>query len=74
MDQLCTLSMTATNAQTSRNGGLLGLASAAIGLGSAYIPYLDRIIPMVLTCLGDSESRIRYFGVECIVSERRTRL
>lgn len=69
MDQLCVLFTTPTNSQSTRNGGLLGLASGAIALGFDVVPYLPRIIPPILTCFQDTDSRMRYFGVECIVSK-----
>ena len=70
MDQLCVLFTTLTNSQSTRNGGLLGLASGAIALGFDVVPYLPRIIPPILTCFQDTDSRMRYFGVECIVSQQ----
>jgi hypothetical protein len=68
MDQLCVLFTTGTNSQASRNGGLLGLAAAAIALGPDFSPYLPLIVPPILSCFSDPDSRMRYFGVECIVS------
>lgn len=55
------------NTSTTRNGGLLALAGAAIALGEEIVPYFGRIIEPVLECFGDPDNRIRYFAVECVV-------
>ena len=56
------------NTSTTRNGGRLALAGAAIALGEEIVPYFERIIEPVLECFGDPDNRIRYFAVECVVS------
>ena len=49
----------------SRNGGLIALAAAAIALGSNDVPiYLDVIVPPILSCFTDPESRVRYYACE----------
>ncbi|CAJ0863537.1 8567_t:CDS:10 [Entrophospora sp. SA101] len=50
--------------QNSRNGGLIGLAAAAIALGPDVAPYLDDIATPVLHCFTDQESRVRYYACE----------
>jgi hypothetical protein len=61
------------NTSTSRNGGLLALAGAAIALGEEIVPYFGRIIEPVLECFADPDNRIRYFAVECVVRRRSSR-
>jgi hypothetical protein len=44
-----------------RKGGLIALAAAAIGLTQQHIKlYLDLLLPPVLHCFDDPESRVRY--------------
>ncbi|KAF7722117.1 hypothetical protein EC973_003697 [Apophysomyces ossiformis] len=48
-----------------RNGGLIGLAASAIALGSpAVAAYLDVIVPPILSCFSDQDSRVRYYALE----------
>lgn len=48
-----------------RNGGLIGLAAAAIALGQHEVShYLDDIVHPVLACFGDQDSRVRYYACE----------
>ncbi|KAG0180204.1 hypothetical protein DFQ28_001626 [Apophysomyces sp. BC1034] len=48
-----------------RNGGLIGLAATAIALGSpAVAVYLDVIVPPILACFDDPDSRVRYYALE----------
>lgn len=49
---------TSTNANH-RKGGLIGLAATAIGLMHDIRLYLDALLPPVLHCLDDPESRVR---------------
>ncbi|CAN0042566.1 unnamed protein product [Ectocarpus sp. 12 AP-2014] len=49
-----------------RKGGLIGLAATAIGLMSATKLYLDALLPPVLHCLDDPESRVRYYACESL--------
>jgi vacuole morphology and inheritance protein 14 len=64
IDQLVELFGTPSNALHSRNGGLIGLAAAAIALGVEISPFMDRFIEPLLRCFSDAESRIRYFACE----------
>ncbi|CAG8684513.1 17009_t:CDS:10 [Cetraspora pellucida] len=48
----------------SRNGGLIGLAAASIALGPNVAAYLDEIVPPVLACFADQDSRVRYYACE----------
>ncbi|KAJ3415398.1 hypothetical protein HDV05_004992 [Chytridiales sp. JEL 0842] len=48
-----------------RNGGLIALAAASIALGPVeVVDYLDVIIPPILACFGDPESKVRYYACE----------
>lgn len=50
----------------SRKGGLIGLAAVAIGLGKEIGKYLDDLIPPVLNCFGEPDSRVRYHACESL--------
>ncbi|PWN86574.1 ARM repeat-containing protein, partial [Acaromyces ingoldii] len=47
-----------------RNGALIGLAGVAIALGIEIAPYLQTIVPPILVCFADPDSKIRYFACE----------
>lgn len=48
-----------------RNGGLIALAAAAIALGTAELArHLDAIVPPILSCFTDQDSRVRYYACE----------
>ena len=47
-----------------RKGGLIGLAAAAIGLMPDVDKYLNLLIPPVLECFEDPESRVCYYACE----------
>nr|ODN99803.1 vacuole morphology and inheritance protein 14 [Cryptococcus depauperatus CBS 7855] len=64
IDQLCGMLSSNNGALHTRNGGLIGLAATAIALGQDVAPYLGRIIPNVLACFQDPESRLRYHACE----------
>lgn len=50
-----------------RKGGLHGLAAAAIGLMAHRIKdYLPLLLPPVLHCFDDHESRVRYYACESL--------
>lgn len=65
IDQLCGM-FAPTNAMHTRNGGLIGLAATAIALGQDVAPFLPVIIPPVLACFQDTESRVRYHACESL--------
>ncbi|TPX42728.1 hypothetical protein SeLEV6574_g05444 [Synchytrium endobioticum] len=49
----------------SRNGGLIALAAVAIALGPEWVvQYLDFIVPPILNCFTDQDSRVRYYACE----------
>ena len=56
---------TSTNANH-RKGGLIGLAATSIGLMSDIRLYLDALLPPVLHCFDDPESRVRYYSCESL--------
>ncbi|KAG8757376.1 hypothetical protein FRC11_004590 [Ceratobasidium sp. 423] len=64
IDQLIDLFSSTTNQLHARNGGLIGLAAAAIALGVEVAIYMDKFIGPLLRCFDDSESRVRYFACE----------
>jgi len=49
-----------------RKGGLVGLAATAIGLHSATSNFLHVLLPPVLHCFDDPESRVRYYACESL--------
>ncbi|CAK7274343.1 hypothetical protein SEPCBS119000_006120 [Sporothrix epigloea] len=65
LDQLCNEYAYAVH-QHSRNGGLIGLAAAAIALGSLLPRYLETIVPPVLACFVDQDPRVRYYACEAM--------
>lgn len=49
-----------------RKGGLVGLAATAIGLMQNSRNYLHVLLPPVLHCFDDPESRVRYYACESL--------
>ena len=49
-----------------RKGGVIGLAGCAIGLGAAVDKFLNHLIPPVLECFDDPESRVCYYACESL--------
>lgn len=49
-----------------RKGGLIGMAAAAIGLVEDTRQHLEVMLPPVLHCFDDSESRVRYYACESL--------
>ncbi|ORY38787.1 ARM repeat-containing protein [Rhizoclosmatium globosum] len=48
-----------------RNGGLIALAAVAIALGSqALKPRLAQVVPPILACFADPDTRVRYYACE----------
>ncbi|KAF9401619.1 PtdIns(3,5)P(2) sythesis regulation factor [Mortierella sp. AD011] len=47
-----------------RNGGLIGLAATSISLAGTVSTYLESIVPPVLMCFSDLDSRVRYYACE----------
>ncbi|KAF9586285.1 hypothetical protein BGW38_007416 [Lunasporangiospora selenospora] len=47
-----------------RNGGLIGLAATSISLAGSVSVYLESIVPPVLMCFSDQDSRVRYYACE----------
>eukprot|EP00794_Sanderia_malayensis_P019211 gene19211-21135_t len=50
----------------SRKGGLIGLAATAIALGKDASMYLSLLVPPVLSCFFDQDSRVRYYACEAL--------
>lgn len=51
---------------TFRKGGLIGLAAATLGLGSEAHKWLNHLLPPVLSCFTDQDSRVRYYACEAL--------
>ncbi|EXJ94642.1 DNA repair and recombination protein RAD54 and RAD54-like protein [Capronia coronata CBS 617.96] len=67
IDQLCHDYAYAVHLPHARNGGLIGLAAAAIALGSDEVArYLQEIVPPVLACFTDQDARVRYYACEAM--------
>ncbi|KAL1865251.1 hypothetical protein VTK73DRAFT_5434 [Phialemonium thermophilum] len=66
LDQLCNEYAYAVHQPNARNGGLIGLAAAAIALGPELPRYLDVIVPPVLACFADQDPRVRYYACEAM--------
>ena len=49
-----------------RKGGLLGIASTCLGLGSTAINYTQFIVPPVLETFNDLDPRVRYYACESL--------
>eukprot|EP00947_MAST-08B_sp_MAST-8B-sp1_P005184 g5184.t1 len=47
-----------------RKGGLIGLAATAIGLLDTIDRHLNLLLPPVLRCFEDNDSRVRYYACE----------
>jgi vacuole morphology and inheritance protein 14 len=66
IDQLVDMFTNVNNALHVRNGGLIGLAGAAISLQLDIASYMGRFVEPILVCFTDPENRIRYFSAECL--------
>ncbi|KAK5653549.1 hypothetical protein OQA88_8808 [Cercophora sp. LCS_1] len=66
LDQLCNDYAYAVHQPHARNGGLIGLAAAAIALGPELAKYLVVIVPPVLACFTDQDARVRYYACEAM--------
>ncbi|KFY32301.1 hypothetical protein V493_00332 [Pseudogymnoascus sp. VKM F-4281 (FW-2241)] len=64
IQQLCNDFAYAVHQPHARNGGLIGLAAAAIALGPDLARYLDEIVLPVLACFTDQDARVRYYACE----------
>lgn len=52
--------------QNNKKGGLIGLAACAIALGKEAQKYRSDLVPSVLACFSDPDSRVRYYGCEAL--------
>jgi vacuole morphology and inheritance protein 14 len=59
INQLCQMFTSSSSPLHTRNGGLIGLAATAIALSEGFSKWLGIVIPRVLACFGDPESRVR---------------
>ncbi|KAL2179448.1 vacuolar protein 14 C-terminal Fig4p binding-domain-containing protein [Thermothelomyces heterothallicus CBS 202.75] len=66
LNQLCDDFAYAVHQPHARNGGLIGLAAAAIALGPELPRYLEVIVPPVLACFTDQDARVRYYACEAM--------
>lgn len=66
LEQLCNDYAYAVHQPHARNGGLIGLAAAAIALGPDLPRYLAKIVPPVLACFTDQDARVRYYACEAM--------
>ena len=49
-----------------RKGGLIGLAAMAIGMGKESKHYVNDLVKPVLSCMDDSDSRVRFYACESL--------
>ena len=49
-----------------RKGGLIGLAAMAIGLSKDSGSYVKELVNPVLSCMDDSDSRVRFYACESL--------
>ncbi|KAH7683473.1 Vacuole morphology and inheritance protein 14 [Dioscorea alata] len=49
-----------------KQGGLIGLAAATVGLTSEAAQHLEQIVPPVLNSFLDQDSRVRYYACEAL--------
>ncbi|MBW0486609.1 hypothetical protein O181_026324 [Austropuccinia psidii MF-1] len=66
IDQIISqLSTLALNSNPSwRWGGVMGLAACSIALSHQIPSYLSKIVPPIITCFSDPDSKVRYFSCE----------
>lgn len=50
----------------SRKGGLIALAAASVGLTGIIDEYLHLLLPPILHCFEDNQSRVRYYACESL--------
>ncbi|KDE05818.1 hypothetical protein MVLG_03762 [Microbotryum lychnidis-dioicae p1A1 Lamole] len=60
--QLCTL--VESHNSHARSGGIMGLAGTSIALGPKVAEHLAALVPPVLRCFADQDSKVRYFACE----------
>ncbi|XP_058108317.1 protein VAC14 homolog isoform X2 [Magnolia sinica] len=63
---LLTLEFARSSQVNHRKGGLIGLAAAAVGLATEAAQHLEQIVPPVLNCFSDQDSRVRYYACEAL--------
>ncbi|RSM12860.1 hypothetical protein CEP52_002278 [Fusarium oligoseptatum] len=68
LEQLCNEYAYAVHQPHARNGGLIGLAAAAIALGPELPRYLAKIVPPVLACFTDQDARLCKLGADSELS------
>jgi vacuole morphology and inheritance protein 14 len=52
--------------QNNKKGGLIGLAAVGIALGKEAQKYRSDLVPSVLACFSDPDSRVRYYACESL--------
>ncbi|CAR26542.1 ZYRO0B12232p [Zygosaccharomyces rouxii] len=67
IDELCRDYAYTLHQPMARNAGLMGLAAAAIALGTNNVGrYLNSILPPVLACFGDQNDQVRFYACESL--------
>ncbi|KAH3679795.1 hypothetical protein WICPIJ_008529 [Wickerhamomyces pijperi] len=57
----------AVHQPNARNGGLISLASTAVGIGGKHLPmFLESIIHPILACFGDQDDTVRFYACESL--------
>lgn len=51
---------------TTRGGSLIGLAASAIALGDSIHSFLPEMLPPILACTRDVDTRTRFFAMESL--------
>jgi vacuole morphology and inheritance protein 14 len=49
-----------------RKGGLIGLSAVAVGIGNYTRDFLQSLLPPVISCFEDTDSKVRYYACESL--------
>lgn len=55
-----------SSSQYTRMGALMGLASCAIGVSNDITNYIAVLLPPILNCFDDEDTRIRFYACESL--------
>eukprot|EP01112_Ceratiomyxa_fruticulosa_P014689 TRINITY_DN4227_c0_g1_i3.p1 TRINITY_DN4227_c0_g1~~TRINITY_DN4227_c0_g1_i3.p1 ORF type:complete len:722 (+),score=118.21 TRINITY_DN4227_c0_g1_i3:351-2516(+) len=64
--KVLTTDLTDSAQGNNKKAGLIGLAATAIGLGVDAHKYISSLVPPVLRCFTDQDSRVRYYACESL--------